>query len=63
MLQAVSGYLKGHLDLGQLCMTYHIFAKEWEVRSLREEFIDSMDEEIACAAGLELAEGVESGID
>lgn len=34
-------------------MAYHIFAKEWEARSLREEFIESMDEDIACAAGLE----------
>lgn len=63
VLQAVSSYLKGDLDLGQMCMAYHIFAKEWEARSLREEFIDSMDEEIACAAGLGLDEGVEGGID
>ncbi len=53
VLQAVSSYLKGYLDLGQMCMAYHIFAKEWEARRLRKEFIESIDEDIACAAGLE----------
>lgn len=53
VLRAVSSYLKGNLDLGQMCMAYYIFAKEREARSLREEFIESMDEDIACAAGLE----------
>ena len=58
VLQAVSSYLKGNLDLGQMCMAYHIFAKEWEVRSLRTELIgsfeqDNKDIDIARAAGLE----------
>ena len=58
VLQAVSSYLKGNLDLGQMCMAYHIFAKEWEARSLRTELIESFEQDnkdidIARAAGLE----------
>lgn len=58
VLRAVSSYLKGNLDLGQMCMAYHIFAKEWEARSLRTELIESFEQDnkdidIARAAGLE----------
>lgn len=65
VLQAVSSYLKGDLDLGKMCMAYHIFAKEWEVRSLRTQLIDSYnfdnrDIDIAHAAGLDLGQGEES---
>lgn len=39
-------------------MAYHIFAKEWEARSLRTELIESFEQDnkdidIARAAGLE----------
>ena len=58
VLRAVSSYLKGDLELGQMCMAYHIFAKEWETRRLRNELIDSFEQDnkdidIARAAGLE----------
>lgn len=61
VLRAVSSYLKGDLELGQMCMAYHIFAKEWETRRLRNELIDSFEQDnkdidIAYAAGLELNE-------
>lgn len=65
VLRAVSSYLKGDLDLGKMCMAYHIFAKKWEVRSLRTQLIDSYnfdnrDIDIAHAAGLDLGQGEES---
>ena len=65
VLRAVSSYLKGDLDLGKMCMAYHIFAKEREVRSLRTQLIDSYnfdnrDIDIAHAAGLDLGQGEES---
>ena len=46
-------------------MAYHIFAKEWEVRSLRTQLIDpynfdNRDIDIAHAAGLDLGQGEES---
>lgn len=68
MLRAVSSYLKGDLELGQMCMAYHIFAKEWETRRLRNELIDSFEQDnkdidIAYAAGLELNERPEGEMD
>lgn len=68
VLRAVSSYLKGNLELGQMCMAYHIFAKEWEARSLRTQLIasyefDNRDIDTACAAGLELNEGPEGEMD
>lgn len=68
VLRAVSSYLKGDLELGQMCMAYHIFAKGWEARSLRNELIESFEQDnkgidIAFAAGLELNEGPEGEMD
>lgn len=68
VLRAVSSYLKGDLELGQMCMAYHIFAKRWEARRLRNELIESLEQDnkgidIARAAGLELNEGPEGEMD
>lgn len=53
LLLAVSNYLKGNLTLDQMCMAYHVLAKEWEARALRKDFGELYDEDVVCAAGLE----------
>ena len=53
LLLAVSNYLKENLTLDQMCMAYHVLAKEWEARALRKDFGELYDEDVVCAAGLE----------